>query len=377
MKIIVAPDSFKGSLTAEKFCEVCERTLKELLPDAEVISMPLADGGEGSAECFKRAVNCKSADFYVQNALFEEIDAPILFYDDGKTALIETAKVNGLPQVKGRDNPEETSTYGIGQLIGHAVDLGAKKIILALGGSSTNDCGLGMLAALGACFYNKDGVSFVPTGGTLCEVADIDLSMMYPRLVGARFEAMCDVENPLCGENGCSRVFAPQKGADIEMVERLEKGCQHIAGLFNLMRDKDCSLEKGAGAAGGLGFAVLAGLFGELKKGIDVFLNLYDFEKELADCDFLITGEGSFDKQSLMGKAVGGVIGKANNINRNSQSSQSSLPVYVFCGKSKVDFDLPENVKVIPISEDQPLDYALAHAEENLEKKIKIQFAND
>ena len=377
MKIIVAPDSFKGSLTSEEFCGICEKTLKEILPDDEVVFMPLADGGEGTAECFKRAVNCKSADFYVQNALFEEIDAPILFFDDGKTALIETAKVNGLPQVKGRENPEETSTYGIGQLIGHAVDLGAKKIILALGGSCTNDCGLGMLAALGACFYNKDGVSFVPTGGTLCEVADIDLSMMYPRLVGARFEAMCDVENPLCGENGCSRVFAPQKGADSKMVERLEKGCRHIAELFNLMRDKDFSLEKGAGAAGGLGFAVLAGLFGELKKGIDVVLNLYNFEKELSDCDLLITGEGSFDKQSLMGKAVGGVIEKTNNKNRTLQSSQASLPVYIFCGKSKVDFDLAENVKVIPISEGQPLDYALAHVEENLEKNIRMQFAKD
>ena len=377
MKVIVAPDSFKGSLSAEQFCEVCERTIKSIRPDAEIISLPLADGGEGTAECFKRAVNCKSADFYVKNALFEEIDAPILFFDDGKTALIETAKVNGLPLVKGRENPEETSTYGIGQLIGHAVDLGAKKIILALGGSSTNDCGLGMLAALGACFYNKDGVSFVPTGGTLCQVKDIDLSMMYPRLIGARFEAMCDVENPLCGEQGCSKVFAPQKGADPAMVERLEEGCRHIAGLFNLMRDKDYSLEKGAGAAGGLGFAVIAALLGELKKGIDLVLNLYDFESKLSDCDCIITGEGSFDKQSLMGKAVGGVIEKANNKNCTSQSSQSSLPVYVFCGKSKVDFELPENVKVIPISEGQPLDYALTHAEENLEKNIRMQFAKD
>ena len=377
MKIIVAPDSFKGSLSAERFCEICERTFKSVRPDAEVVSMPLADGGEGTAECFKRAMNCKSADFYVQNALFEEIDATILFFDDGKTALIETAKVNGLPQVKGHENPEETSTYGIGQLIGHAVDLGAKKIILALGGSCTNDCGLGMLAALGACFYNKDGVSFVPTGGTLCEVADIDLSMMYPRLVGARFEAMCDVENPLCGENGCSKVFAPQKGADPAMVERLEKGCRHIAELFNLMRDKDFSLEKGAGAAGGLGFAVLAGLFGELKKGIDVVLNLYDFESKISDCDLIVTGEGSFDNQSLMGKAVGGVIERVNNKKDNSKTGQATLPVYVFCGKAGDNLSLPANVRVIPISEGQPLEYAMTHAEENLEKNIKLQFAKD
>ena len=373
MKIIVAPDSFKGSLSAERFCEICERTFKSVRPDAEVVSMPLADGGEGTAECFKRAMNCKSADFYVQNALFEEIDATILFFDDGKTALIETAKVNGLPQVKGHENPEETSTYGIGQLIGHAVDLGAKKIILALGGSCTNDCGLGMLAALGACFYNKDGVSFVPTGGTLCEVADIDLSMMYPRLVGARFEAMCDVENPLCGENGCSKVFAPQKGADSAMVERLEKGCQHIADLFKLMRDKDFSLEKGAGAAGGLGFAVLAGLLGELKSGIDTVLDLCDFNAKLTGCDLIITGEGRFDSQSLMGKTIGGLlrrIEKAENVGEQ----QKALPVYVFCGKAEAGMKLPQNLNVFPISEGQPFEYAMTHAEENLEASLRHVF---
>ena len=375
MKILVAPDSFKGSLTAVKFCEICESTLKSVVPEAEIISMPLADGGEGTAECFKKAVDCKAADFYVQNSLYEEIDAPILFLDNGKTALIEAAFANGLPQIKGRENPEETTTYGVGQLIGHAVDLGAKKIILALGGSSTNDCGLGMLAALGACFYNKDGVSFVPTGGTLCDVVDMDFSMMYPRLQGARFEAMCDVENPLCGEKGCSRVFAPQKGADPQMVERLEKGCRHIAGLFNLMRDKDFSLEKGAGAAGGLGFAVLAGLLGELKSGIDTVLDLCDFEVKLADCDLLITGEGSFDNQSLMGKTIGGLLRRIEKAQADKGQTKK-LPVCVFCGKAENEMKLPQNLHVFPISEGQTLEYAMSHAEENLEKAIRMELYN-
>ena len=373
MKILVAPDSFKGSLTSVKFCEICESTLKSVMPEAEIISMPLADGGEGTAECFKKAVDCKSADFYVQNSLYEEIDAPILFFDNGKTALIEVAYANGLPQIKGRENPEETSTYGVGQLIGHAVDLGAKKIILTLGGSSTNDCGLGMLAALGACFYNKAGVSFVPTGGTLHEVVDMDFPMMYPRLLGARFEAMCDVENPLCGENGCSKVFAPQKGADSAMVERLDKGCQHIADLFKLMRDKDFSLEKGAGAAGGLGFAVLAGLLGELKSGIDTVLNLCDFDSKLAGCDLVITGEGSFDSQSLMGKTIGGLLRRIEKA-ENVEGQQKALPVYVFCGKAEAGMKLSQNLNVFPISEGQPLEYAMTHAEENLEASLRQVF---
>lgn len=347
MKFLVAPDSFKGSLSAINFCEICEKVLKNKNQNDTVVSMPLADGGEGSLECIKKVKNCSVVQCYVQNSLYEEIEVPILFFDDGvKTAFIESSLANGLPQIKGRENPEITSTYGVGQMIGHAVDLGAKKIILGLGGSSTNDCGLGMLAALGACFYNKEGVSFVPTGGTLQEVEDMDFSMMYPRLQGAKFEAMCDVSVPLCGENGASRIFAPQKGADKEMVGRLEEGCRHVAKLFKLMRDRDLSLEKGAGAAGGLGFAVLAGLLGKLNSGIETILSLYNFDSALSDCDCVITGEGSFDVQSLMGKTVGELIKRAGK-----------TPVYVFCGKYDKNMVLPENVHVVCICENQSLEY--------------------
>lgn len=367
MKILVAPDSFKGSLSALNFCEICEAVFKKKNQNHKIISMPLADGGEGSLECIKKVKKCSTVQCYVQNSLYEEIEVPILFFDDGKTAFIETSLANGLPQIKGRENPEITSTYGVGQMIGHAVDLGAKKIILGLGGSSTNDCGLGMLAALGACFYNKEGISFVPTGGTLCEIVDMDFSMMYPRLQGARFEAMCDVSSPLCGENGASKVFAPQKGADDKMIAKLEEGCKHVADLFNLMRDTDFSLFKGAGAAGGLGFAVLAGLLGKINSGIETILSLYNFDSVFSDCDLLITGEGSFDSQSMMGKTVGGLINKAGK-----------TPVYVFCGKYDKNLKLPENVHVVCISENQPLEYAINHATENLEAALfKTDFCNN
>ena len=364
MKILIAPDSFKGSLSAVRFCEIAEKTIKSILPDAEIDCMPVADGGEGTLECLQSAMDCKIVKCFVQNSLYEEEVSLVGFIDNGKTAIIEAAQSNGLPQIKGRENPEETSTYGVGQLVAFACDLGAKKIILTLGGSSTNDCGLGLLAALGGCFYNKDGVSFVPTGGTLTEVQEIDLSMMYPRLQGASFEALCDVDNPLYGENGCSAVFGPQKGADPEMVKRLDEGCRHISKLFNKMRTTDFALEKGAGAAGGLGFCVLAGLNGKLKSGIDTILSLCEFERRSSDCDLIITGEGSFDRQSAMGKTIGGIIKRAGKV-----------PVVVFCGKS--DGSDVDGIKdVVEISKGLELEDAIKNTEQNLEKAIKEYFKN-
>lgn len=361
MKVLIAPDSFKGSLSAQKFCQICCQELKNKYPDIEIDSMPLADGGEGTLDCLIEAVSGHKSFCNVQNSLYEEIYVPVGIFDNGRSALVEAALSNGLPQIKGRENPMETSTYGVGQMIGVAVDLGAKNVTLTLGGSSTNDCGLGMLAALGSCFYNKDGVSFVPTGGSLNQVVDFDLSQMYPRLVGARIDAMCDVENPLCGPQGCSTIFAPQKGADKEMVDELEKGCRHIRDLFKQKLGLDFSEEKGAGAAGGIGFAVLAAFKGRLSSGIDKVLELCKFEERVKSCDLIITGEGSFDQQSMMGKVIGGLIKKAGN----------KLPVKVLCGKKQGSFDLPANVEVLEISQGQDLDYALSHAEENLSQALK------
>lgn len=373
MKVLIAPDSFKGSLSAIDFCKIAAEAVKKIVPDAEIDVMPLADGGEGTLECIEYALNHREDNSdkkitykkaYVQDALFDELEVSIGFIEEEKTAIVEAAYSNGLPLVKGRENPEETSTYGVGQMLGAAADFGAKKIILALGGSCTNDCGLGMMAALGGCFYNKDGVSFVPTGGTLKDVQEIDFSMVYPRLQGARFEAMCDVDNPLYGENGCSAVFGPQKGADSEMVKRLDEGCRHIATLFNKMRTTDFALEKGSGAAGGLGFAVLAALNGKLKSGIDTVLSLCDFEKRASDCDLIITGEGSFDRQSAMGKTIGGILKRCGNV-----------PVVVFCGKS--DGTTADGIKdVIEISKGLSLDEAIKYTKQNLEKAVAEYFKN-
>lgn len=367
MKILLAPDSFKGSLSALDFCRIAEKTIKSLHPDYIVENLPLADGGEGTLNCLISALGGKKIECHVQNSLYEEIDVPVGFFDGGRTALIESALSNGLPLIKGRENPLETSTYGVGQMIAFAVDYGSKNIILTLGGSSTNDCGLGMLAALGSCFYNKEGISFVPTGGTLSQVADFDFSQMYPRLVGARIDAMCDVENPLCGQFGASAVFAPQKGADSEMVKILEEGCCHIRDLFKKKLGVDFSEDKGAGAAGGMGFAVLSALKGRFESGIDKVLDLCDFSQKVKTCDLIITGEGAFDSQSLMGKAVGGVIKKS-----------CGKSVKVICGRLSDDGvlrDLPENVQICDMSRGQTLEYAMAHAEENLQRAVEGIFS--
>lgn len=365
MKILIAPDSFKGSLSAIEFCKITEEKLKNLFFNAEIISLPIADGGEGSLDCILSAKNGKKVECHVQNSLYEDIDVPVGFLENGRTAIIDSSLSNGIAQIVGRENPEITSSYGVGQMIAFAVDYGAKNIILTLGGSSTNDCGLGLLAALGACFYNKNGISFVPTGGTLCDVVDFDFSQMYPRLIGAKFTALCDVENHLCGETGASKIFAKQKGADEKMIENLEKGCIHIKNLFQKKLGQDFSMEKGSGAAGGLGFAVIAGLKGNLKSGIKSVLDICDFNQKLENCDFIITGEGSFDKQSFMGKSIGEIINRAKNV-----------PVLVFCGKKTDDFELPKNVSVYEISKNQTLDFAISHAKQNLQNAIDDAFFN-
>lgn len=363
MKILIIPDSFKGSLSSFEFCKIVENELKTIFSDIKIESVPIGDGGEGTLDSILSFVNGKKVECHVQNSLYEDIDVPVGFYNNGRNAIVESSLSNGISLIKGRENPEITSSYGVGQMIGFAVDYGAKNILLTLGGSSTNDCGLGMLAALGACFYNKNGISFVPTGKTLCDVENFDFSQMYPRLVGAKIDALCDVENHLCGENGASKIFAIQKGADNEMVERLEKGCIHIKNLFQKKLGQDFSLEKGSGAAGGLGFAVISAFKGKLKSGIQTVLNLCNFEEKLKNCDLIITGEGQFDSQSLMGKAVGEIINRAKN-----------CPVLVLCGNKKDDFILPKNVKVYEISKNQNADYAISHTKENLKIAIKEIF---
>lgn len=362
--ILISPDSFKGGISSKQFCEIASDEIKRICPEAVVRSVPIADGGEGTLESLAVAVGGKIHNVAAEGPYREAVDAKILFTNKNE-AVIEIAQCAGLPLAKDRLNPELTSTVGIGRLIGYAVDNGAKHIILALGGSCTNDCGAGMLTALGIKFLNRDGVEFIPTGKNLGAIVKIEEGKQFGKFRDIAFTAMCDVRNPLYGEYGCSRIFARQKGADDAMIERLESGAIHFAEVSSAFLEKDYSSEAGVGAAGGLGFACRAFLGAELKSGIETILELCDFDSLANKAELIITGEGRFDSQSLMGKVIGGII---------SHSGKAS--VAVICGKY-LPFDAagyPNLKYIVPISEGQELAYAIAHEPDNLRYGIKKLF---
>ncbi|MBR6792771.1 MAG: glycerate kinase [Clostridia bacterium] len=356
MSIIIAPDSFKGSLSAEEFCRIAKEVLGEAAPHEPLIALPLADGGEGTLDCVLAAIGGTKKEFDTVNALGEPITAPIGFLSDG-TAVIEVATVIGLPQLRGREDPLKANTFGLGTLIRKAAESGAERITLTLGGSATNDLGLGMLSAMGYQFYDENGESFIPAGGTMEKIVRFEKTKEFEQYEAIEFSAMCDVENPLLGAEGAAAVFAPQKGASPADVALLEAGASRFAALCG----KDPT-RPGAGAAGGLGYACLHFLGGTLRRGIDEVLRLYRFEELLKDCRLLISGEGCFDAQSAMGKAVGTLISRADPI-----------PAAVFAGMVKpFDKGLYPNLKVVcPISEGLPLEVALATAKENLRRALR------
>ena len=320
-KCIVIPDSFKGTLQAKEICEIAEKKIRDIFPDCEVDKIPVADGGEGTVDCFLEALDAEKVSLFVHNAYMERI--PVHYVRKGRQAIIEMAQAAGLPQVQGRENPLLTTTYGVGEMILHAIENGCDDLIVGLGGSCTNDCGCGMAAALGVCFRKADGTQFVPVGGNLKDIAGIDMEKVKKRLQGVRVRAMCDIENPLCGEHGAAFVFAPQKGADAKQVKLLDDNLHYIGEYLSRLIGYDVIRIPGAGAAGGMGAGIQEFLKGELISGIDLVLDLVDFESRLAHADLVITGEGRFDSQSLEGKAVIGISRRA---------AKKKVPVVVVAG---------------------------------------------
>lgn len=308
-KCIVIPDSFKGTLQAKEICEIAEEKIREFYPDCEVDKIPVADGGEGTVDCFVKAIGAEKVSLLVHNAYMEQI--PVCYAKKGRLAVIEMAQAAGLPLVQGRENPLLTTTYGVGEMILHAIENGCDDLIIGLGGSCTNDCGCGLAAALGVCFRKEDGTKFIPVGGSLNEISSIDMEKVQEKLRGIRVRAMCDVQNPLCGEHGAAFVFAPQKGADEGQVKLLDDNLRYIGEYLGRMFGYDVIHLPGAGAAGGMGAGIEVFLGGELISGIDLVLDLVDFEARLAHTDLVITGEGRFDSQSLKGKAVIGISKRA------------------------------------------------------------------
>lgn len=307
MKLLFVSDSFKGSLSSEQTIELLTKAAEEIFPNCSCGGMPVADGGEGTAQAVVQAVNGRIQEADVQGPLGEQAHA---FYGqlDEKRAVLEMACASGLPLVPEKErNPEKTTTFGTGELIRHVLDDGYRDISIAIGGSATNDGGMGCMRALGVKFLDKSGKELQGCGKDLIHVAEIDISGLDPRILQSKITVMCDVTNPLCGKDGATWTFGKQKGADESMQERLEAGMQNYRDVIKRQFDIDLDQIPGAGAAGGLGAALLVFLHGELKSGIETVLELIDFDRKLEDVSLVVTGEGRTDWQSCFGKVVQGV----------------------------------------------------------------------
>lgn len=329
-KILLVPDSFKGTLSSRQVCQVMAGQLRRFFPQAQVKSIPVADGGEGSVEAFLAAAGGERRTRTVTGPFGEPVEAFYGILGDGRTAVIEMAACAGLPLAEGRLNPERATTYGVGELLLAAKEAGCTKAILGLGGSCTNDGGVGAAAALGAKFTRADGAAFIPTGGTLGEIAALDVSPVAQALQGMELTAMCDIDNPLYGEAGAAAVFAPQKGADAAMVARLDAGLRHLGQVSARCLGRDFSHLPGTGAAGGLGFGMAAFCGAQLRMGIDAVLDAVGFDSLLPGTDVVFTGEGKIDSQSARGKVVSGVAARCR---------KAGVPVVAVVGQIDQGFE--------------------------------------
>ncbi len=307
-RFILVPDSYKGTMSSTQVCEAMERGIRRILPDAIVDSLPVADGGEGSVDAFLHAIGGKKRAAEVCGPYFDKIEATYGVLGDGQTAVIEMAACAGLPLVFNRKDPSRTTTYGVGELMLRAAADGCKQIVMCLGGSATNDGGCGAAAAAGIRFYDKNGRQFIPVGGSLKDIVFIDTSGVSPAFANVSVVTMCDVDNPLYGEKGAAYVFAPQKGAGTQMICALDEGLRNLA---KVAKADELARMAGSGAAGGMGFGMRAFFNSELRMGIETVLDVAGFDELLPGTDYVFTGEGRIDPQSVHGKVVAGVAKRA------------------------------------------------------------------
>jgi len=312
MRIIVAPDSFKGSVSALGVAEAMERGIRVVFPEAEVLKVPIADGGEGTVEALVVATGGRLLHTEVRGPLGEPVRAHWGVSGDGTTAFLEMASASGLPLVpRDQRDPRITSTYGTGELMKAALELGLRRLVIGIGGSATNDGGTGMARALGARFLDVQGRDLPEGGAALARLARIDLTNLDPRLAEASLLVACDVDNPLCGSRGASAVYGPQKGASPEMVAELDAALGVFAGHAASATGRDVALLPGAGAAGGLGAGLLFFTPASLRPGVAIVLETTGFEALVRGAALVLTGEGRTDFQTAMGKAPVGVAAVA------------------------------------------------------------------
>ena len=304
MKVLVAIDSFKGSLSSLEAGNAVKSGIEKL--GCEVLVKPIADGGEGSVEALADALKARFMDVIVANPLGEK--TPARYALKGELGILEMASASGLPLIeKSRRNPLKTSTYGFGEMIAHAIAHGARKFIIGIGGSATNDAGMGMLRALGFKFKDANGVELAGEGEDLIKLATIDCTSVLPHIKECEFLIACDVDNPLFGENGAAYIYAPQKGADAAMVKQLDAGLINFASVVSKHLGRELWNSPGAGAAGGLGFGFVSFLNATLKPGIDIITEEIGLDRDMQGAELVITGEGRLDFQSSMGKTPCGV----------------------------------------------------------------------
>ena len=315
---ILAPDSFKESMTAEQACSAMQRGIQKAIPDAQFIHVPVADGGEGTVDALIAARQGRKIQIQVSGPLTDQkIDSYFGFIDADKTAVIEMAMANGIHLIeKSQRNPLLTSTFGTGEMIKAALDHGATKIIIGLGGSVTNDAGAGMAQALGVKLLDRNGQIVELGGGQLDQIYTIDLSELDARLTQTEIIIASDVNNPLCGENGASHVFAPQKGANPEMVEILDCNLNYFADLVKQQLNIDVKNIAGAGAAGGLGFGLMVFATAKIRSGVEIIIEETQLAEKIAQADYVFTGEGGIDFQTKFGKTPFGVAQIAKRLNK-------------------------------------------------------------
>lgn len=329
-KVVVIPDSFKGTMSADRVCHIIKTEILKSYPACEVVCIPVADGGEGTVDCFLTAMGGEKVYTKIKGPFFEDRLAYYGVIDHGNTAVIEMAQAAGLPLAEGKEDPSITTTFGVGELMKDALKRGCRKMILGLGGSCTNDAGCGCAAALGVRFYDVDGNTFIPTGSTLCKIQKVDLSGALEIMKDCSLEVMCDIDNPLYGESGAAYMYAPQKGANESMVKELD----HQLRIFSERIKQELSIDlqeiKGTGAAGGMGGGMYALLNGKLRQGIAIVLDLVQFETLIKDADCIITGEGKIDEQSVHGKVIDGIA---------SYAKKYDIPLIAVVGCIGVDID--------------------------------------
>lgn len=353
-KIVLAIDSFKGCLSSKEIEQCIAEEIHRILPSCQTVCIPIADGGEGMLDTLIEATQGTFVSTQAHDPLMRIRPARYGILGDQRTAIIEMAEINGLTTLSPiKRNPMKTSTYGTGELIKDALEKGFRRFIIGIGGSATNDAGMGMIQALGAHLYDKQGNELEQGGKIMEQIAHIDLNHLHPALKEATFIVACDVQNPFCGPQGAAYVFARQKGASEEQIRQLDKGMRHLALLIERDFSYNINKVKGAGAAGGLGGAFATFLQAHLQSGIDLLLNAVDFDRKITNADWIITGEGKADRQTAEGKVPAGVLKRAKKAN---------IPVMLIAGKVEDKACLKQMgfARIVQISPDTlPLEEAM------------------